>query len=159
MTTKPSCRDIELLTLAGEDRELSAAERSLIEDHLRGCGRCRAFIADRRVVREESAALRWPAPPDALVRGTRRLIIESASAVRPAALPAWVLVALAVTAIATGIWLTASLAGVTPEMTLADLPVTGLAAVLVIVQNAHMLLFAPVLLRKVRARREAAAGA
>jgi hypothetical protein len=44
-------------------------------------------------------------------------------------------------------------------MTLADLPVTGLAAVLVIVQNALMLLFAPVLLRKVRARREAAAGA
>lgn len=158
MTTRLSCRDVELLTLAGEDRELTAGERGLIEDHLRGCARCRVFAADRRALREQSAALRWPSPPDALLRRTRRLVLEKAAG-RPAQLPAWVLVALAVAAIATGLWLTVSLSGVTPEMTLADLPVAGLAAVIIIVQNALMLLFAPVLLRKVRARRSAAASA
>jgi anti-sigma factor RsiW len=159
MTTRLICRDVELLTLAGEDHELTAGERSLVEDHLRGCARCRDFAADRRALREESAALRWPAPPEALVRATRRRLLESATAVRPASLPAWVLVALAVAAIATGVWLTVSLSGVTPDMTLADLPVAGLAAVLIIVQNALVLLFAPVILRKVRARRGAALGA
>jgi anti-sigma factor RsiW len=159
MTTRLSCRDVELLTLAGEDRELTAGERGLVEDHLRGCARCRVFAADRRALREQSAALRWPSPPDALLRRTRRLVLENAALGRPVPLPAWVLVALAVAAIATGLWLTVSLSGVTPEMTLADLPLAGLAAVIIIVQNALMLLFAPVLLRKVRARRVAAVGA
>jgi len=157
MTTRLSCRDVELLTLAGEDRELPAGERRLVEGHLRGCARCRAFAADRRALREASAALRWPPPPDALVRATRRRLEDYAG--RPASLPTWVLVALAVAAIATGLWLTVSLSGVTPETTLADLPVAGLAAVLIIAQNALVLLFAPVILRKVRARRGAAAGA
>lgn len=155
MTTKLSCRDVELLTLAGEDRELTARERSLVEDHGRDCGRCRAFGADRRAIRAEAAALSWPAPPDALVRKTRRALLEDATKAGTAALPAWVLVAMAVVAVGLGLWLAFSLAGVTPDMTLADLPAAGLAAVLIIVQNALMLLLAPVVLRTVRARRGA----
>jgi hypothetical protein len=159
MTTRPSCRDVELLALAGEDRELAAGERSLVEEHRRDCGRCRAFAADRLAIRAETAALRWPEPPDALVRKTRRLLLESAPDPRPAAPPAWVLVAMALVAVATGLWLAVSLAGVTPDMTLADLPVAGLAAVLIIIQSALTLLFAPVVLRTVRARRGASESA
>jgi anti-sigma factor RsiW len=153
MTTHPTCRDVERLLIAGEDRRLSAGDRELVEGHLRSCARCRAFVEDRRAMREEVGALRWPAPPQALVRETRRLLLESGAGARPAAPPAWVLVALAAVAVATGVWLAVSLSGVTPEMTLADLPVAGLAAVFIIVQNALMLLLAPVVLRKVRARR------
>ncbi len=159
MTPRVSCRDIERLMLEGEDRELARAERSLIQDHLGGCDGCRAFAADRLAIRAETAALRWPEPPDALVRKTRRLLLESAPDARPAALPAWVLVAMALFAVATGLWLAVSLAGVTPDMTLADLPVAGLAAVLIIIQNALTLLFAPVVLRTVRARRAASESA
>jgi hypothetical protein len=152
MTTRLSCRDVERLTLAGEDRELSAGERSLVDDHRRDCGRCRAFAADRITIRAEAAALGWPAPPDALVRKTRRRLLESAADAGPAPLPAWVLIAMALVAVATGLWLAVSLAGVTPDMTLADLSLSGVAAVLLIIQNALMLLFAPVVLRKVRRR-------
>jgi hypothetical protein len=155
MTTKRSCRDVELLMLAAEDRKLEAGERSLIEDHGRECERCRAFAAGRRAIRAEAAALSWPAPPDALVRETRRLLLEDTTKAGTAALPAWVLVAMAVVAVGLGLWLAFSLAGVTPDMTLADLPTAGLAAVLIIIQNALMLLFAPVVLRTVRARRSA----
>lgn len=159
MTPRVGCRDIERLMLEGEDRELARAERSLIQDHLGGCDGCRAFSADRLEIREMTSAVRWPAPPDALVRKTRRLLLEKAPDLRPAALPAWVLVAMAVFAVATGLWLAVSLAGVTPDMTLADLPVAGLAAVLIIIQNALTLLFAPVVLRTVRARRGASESA
>jgi hypothetical protein len=159
MTPRVGCRDIERLMLEGEDRELARAERSLVEEHRRDCGRCRAFAADRLAIRTETAALRWPEPPDALVRKTRRLLLESAPDARPAALPVWVLVALTLVAVATGLWLAVSLAGVTPDMTLADLPVAGLAAVLIIIQNALTLLLAPVVLRTVRARRGASESA
>lgn len=159
MTTRLNCRDVERLTLAGEDRELAAGERRLIDEHGRDCERCRAFAADRAAIHAAAAALSWPAAPEALVRTTRRRLAGSEAGARPAVPPAWVLAAMAVVAVATGLWLTVSLAGVTPDMTLADLPAAGLAAVLIIIQNALMLLFAPVVLRKVRGRRGASESA
>lgn len=156
MTTRQSCRAIERLIVAREDGELLAAERGLVEDHLRGCERCRAFAADQDVVRREIASMPWPVLPAELDRRTRRALRQNGPEAAPAAIPAWVMVALAVVTIVTGIWLAVSLADVTPETTLADLPVAGLAAVLIIVQNALMLFFAPVVLRTFRARREGA---
>jgi hypothetical protein len=159
MTTKLACRDIERLLIQAEDRELATEERHLVADHLRGCGRCRGFAADRAVIREEIAAVRWPAPPDRLVRGTRRMLQDSGPDPGRAAVPTWVLVAMTAVAILTAAWLAFSLADVTPDMTLADLPVSGLAAVFIIIQNALTLLFAPVVLRTVRARRRASGSA
>jgi anti-sigma factor RsiW len=156
MTKGTGCRAIERLLAAGEDGELAAAERGLVEDHLRGCARCRAFAADRAVLRKEIASVPWPGLPDELDRRTRRALRPNGVGERAAGVPAWVLVALAVVTIATGIWLAVSLADVTPEMTLAELPVSGLAALIIIAQNALMLFFAPVVLRTYRARREAA---
>ena len=155
MTKSVRCRDVERLIIEGEDRELSREERSFVADHLRGCVRCRGFEADRAVIREEIAAVRWPALPDALVRRTRLMLLESGPGARAAAVPGWVLIAMAVVAVATGLWLAVSLADVTPDMTLADLPIAGLAAVFIIVQNALMLLLAPVVLRTFRAQRRA----
>jgi predicted anti-sigma-YlaC factor YlaD len=156
MTKEADCRAIERLLVAREDGELSAAERGLVEGHLRGCERCRAFAADRDAVRREIASVPWPALPPDLDRRTRRALRQNGPEAAPAAVPAWVLVALAVVTIVTGIWLAVSLADVTPETSLADLPVAGLAAILIIVQNALMLFFAPVVLRTFRVRREGA---
>jgi len=153
MTAHPGCRDVERLLIAGEDGSLLSGDRRIVEDHLQACGRCRAFAEDREAIRETAATLRWPAPPQVLVRETRRLMRESGARAVSAALPAWVLAALALAAVATGVWLAVALAGVTPETTWTDLPVAGLAAIFIIVQNALMLLLAPVILRKVRARR------
>jgi len=158
MTTRLSCRDVESLILEAEDRDLPEDLKRLVEDHLRGCARCRGFAADRTAIREGIAAVRWPDPPEALVRRTRRTIAGGREG-RAAAVPAWVIVALAVTAIVTGLWLAVSLADVTPDMTLADLPVAGMAAFVVIIQNAITLLLAPVVLRAVRSRRSASQSA
>jgi hypothetical protein len=81
------------------------------------------------------------------------MLLDGGTHDRPAAPPTWVLVAMALVAIVTGLWLAVSLADVTPDMTLADLPVAGLAAVFIIIQNALALLLAPVVLRAVRTRR------
>jgi hypothetical protein len=159
MTTKLSCRDVERLVLEDEGHELRAALGPLVEDHLRGCGRCRAFAADRSAIREEIGAILWPAPPDKLVRETRRMAFEEKPERWADGLPAWVLVAMAVMTIVTGLWLAVSLADVTPEMTLADVPVEAVAAVFVVIQNALVLFFAPVLLRAVRSRRSASESA
>jgi hypothetical protein len=155
MTTKLSCRDVEGLIIEGEDRELPRDAGRLVAGHLRDCPRCRGFAADRSAIRETFASARWPAPPELLVRRTRTTLLEAEAEDRAAGLPAWVLATMALMAIITGVWLAVSLADVTPDMTLADLPIGALAAVLVIVENALALVFAPVLLRTVRARRNA----
>jgi hypothetical protein len=155
MKTTLGCRDIERLILEDEDQDLNAGLAPLVEDHLHGCGRCRAFAADRAVIRKEAGALRWPAPSDRLIRETRRAALEAEPRPWTAGLPAWVLVAMAAMTVLTGIWLALSLADVTPEMTMAEAPIGALAAIFVVIQNALVLIFAPVLLRKVRARRGA----
>jgi predicted anti-sigma-YlaC factor YlaD len=157
MTPRSSCGDIERLILDGEGRDLGPGKRALVEEHLGTCARCRGFAADRDLIRGEAGAAGWPALPDDLDRRTRRLLRENAAGPRPAAVPVWLLAVLAVVTIVTGIGLAAALADVTPETTLADLSPAGLAAVVIIIQNALTLLFAPVVLRAVRARRGRAA--
>jgi predicted anti-sigma-YlaC factor YlaD len=153
MTKSLRCRDVERLMLEGEDRALPAEERGLVEEHLRGCTRCRRFAADRALVRAELAGVRWPAPPKELVLRTRRLL-RGAGAMAPPVVPVWVLVAMAAVTIITSIWLAVTLPDITPEISLADLPFGGLVAIFIIVQNALMLFCAPVVLRTARARRD-----
>jgi predicted anti-sigma-YlaC factor YlaD len=156
MTGSLRCREAERLTLESEDRDLPETKRSLVEAHLRGCRSCRDFAAERTLIRRELAAIRWPAPSDELVFRTRRLIRMRPPEAATAALPVWIIVALAVVSAVTAVGLAIAMADVTPNMTLADLPVGALAAVITIAQNALMLLFAPVVLRTFRARRGAA---
>jgi predicted anti-sigma-YlaC factor YlaD len=152
MTRSLKCRDIERLMLEGEDRRLPPGVQRLVEEHLRACARCRGFAADRALVRDELAGVSWPAPPEELVLRTRRLL-RDAGAAAPPVVPAWVIAALAAVTIITGIGLAVALADVTPDMALADMPIEAVAALFIIVQNALMLFFAPVVLRAVRARR------
>jgi predicted anti-sigma-YlaC factor YlaD len=151
MTRSLNCRDVERLMLEGEDRAFSAGERGLVEEHLHACARCRGFAADRALVRAELAGVRWPAPPDELVLRTRRMLRETGT---PAAVPAWILIALAAVTIITSIWLAVWLPDITPDTTLADLPLAARTAVFIIVQNALMLFCAPIVLRTARARRD-----
>ncbi len=159
MTARTNCGDVERLLLEGEDGALSPDGRALVEGHLRGCARCRDFAADRDAIRSELAAAPWPALPDELDRRTRRLVRSVGTEERAAALPAWLLVAVAVITIVTGLGLAAALADVTPETTWSDLSLRGLSAVFVIARNALTLLLAPVILRACRARRSASGNA
>jgi len=151
MTRSSRCRDIERIMLEGEDRALPVGERGLVEEHVRACARCRGFAADRALVRAELAGVRWPAPPDELVLRTRRMLRETGT---PAAVPAWILIALAAVTIITSIWLAVWLPDITPDTTLFDLPLAARTAVFIIVQNALMLFCAPIVLRTARAHRD-----
>jgi hypothetical protein len=152
MTKGLRCRDAERLILEGEDRRLSAAEERGLEEHRRECARCRGFAADRALIRESLAAVRWPAPAEGLVRKTRQAL-RRADAAAPAGLPVWVIVALAMITVLTSVWLAFSLPDLTPDTALADLPFAARAAIFVIVQNAIMLFCSPIVLRTARARR------
>jgi len=152
MTKGSRCRDVERLVLEGEDREYSAGEKRFVEEHLSGCVRCRGFAEYRAFVREELAGVQWPTPPEELVLKTRRMLSDAGTS-KTAILPAWVFVALAAVTIITSICLAIALPDINPDTTLADLPFAGRAAIFIIVQNALMLLCAPVVLRTARARR------
>jgi predicted anti-sigma-YlaC factor YlaD len=159
MTPTTGCRDVERLILESEGRKLGPDEEAFVEGHLGSCGRCRGFAADRETIRESAAALRWPDLPAGLDRRTRQLVQDGVAERRPATVPAWLLAALAIVTIVTGIGLAVSLADVTPETRLADLSPAGLAAVFIIIQNALTLLLAPVVLRTFRARQAASGSA
>ncbi len=159
MTKRTRCRDVERLALEGGDRALTAEERRIFEEHVRGCGECRSFASDRALIGGELASVNWPKPSDELVSRTRRKMRKLETAPEPAALPGWVLIAMAAVTVMTALWLAVSLADVTPDMTLAELPVAGLAAVFIIIQSTLTLFFAPVVLRAVRARRGASESA
>lgn len=152
MTKGLRCRDVERLMLEGEDREYSAGEKRFVEEHLRGCARCRGFAQYRSFIRGELAGVRWPMPPEELVLKTRRMLRDAGTATI-AVLPAWVLVALAVVTIITSTWLAFTLPDINPGTTPADLPIAARAAIFIIVQNALMLFCAPVVLRTARSRR------
>jgi len=153
MTKSLRCRDVERLLLEREDGAFAAGEERLVEEHLRACAGCRGFTADRALIRGELTGVRWPEPPAELVSRTRRMLRRRGPERATAVPPAWVLISLAAVTIITALWLAVSLADVTPDMTLADLPLAALGAVLIIVQNAVMLFCAPVVLRAFRMRR------
>jgi len=154
MTKSLRCRDVERLLLEGEDRGDLAGEKRFIEEHLRGCARCRGFASDRAFLRAGFAGIQWPTPPEELVLRTRRMLRDAGSA-KKTVLPAWIVVALAAVTIITSIWLAITLPDINPDTTLADLSFIARAAIFIIVQNALMLFCAPIVLRTARAPREA----
>jgi len=151
MTKSLRCRDVERLMLEGEDRGDLAGEKRFVEEHLRGCARCRGFAADLAFLRDELAGVPWPTPPDELVLRTRRMLRDAERTKKPV-LPVWIVVALAAVTMITSILLAITLPDVNPDTSLANLPFVGRAAIFIIVQNALMLFCAPIVLRMARAQ-------
>jgi hypothetical protein len=152
MTRTSKCGKIERLLLDIEGRGPSAAERALIEGHLRGCRACAGFAADRALIRDAAGRLSWPAAPARLVAETRRMLFRAPAVVRrPAIPPVWVMAVMGLVTIATGLWIGAWLPDIAPDMTLADLSAPARAALLILAQNALMLISAPAVLRSARA--------
>jgi anti-sigma factor RsiW len=149
------CKAIERLILEGEDRPLDETERVRIEEHLRVCAACRAFLAARTALRENARGLGEAALPSSLDERTRRMCIESldgrfpagsrATAGRRIPMPV-IAVAIVFTALA-AVWLAGTLSDVTPGDTL---PAAAWIAVAFIAQNVLMLFLSPVIFRSAR---------
>src|SRR4030042_5957593 len=52
------CKDLQELLLADADDELSGTQRDFIENHLKGCVKCRITLADYKKTRENLLNLR-----------------------------------------------------------------------------------------------------
>jgi anti-sigma factor RsiW len=144
-----TCRTVESLIIDSEDRRLGADELRRVEEHLAVCPACRGFAAGRRAIRDDLKAALPGLPPPELVEATRRRCLEAlnplASEARPSRrLPAPIAAALGLLTVLTMTWLTMVLAGAEPDQAL---PPAGWAALVLIIQNALMLFFAPVVFR------------
>lgn len=168
------CKSVEKLLLAGEDRDRTAAEKQAVEAHLADCPACREFQEARQRMRAGLTDLWRAEPPQALSERTRRACLDalrrgrSASpdhdpAARPRAsrggsrIPAPVIAASAVFTAATVVWVVLSLLGAGPLdswKSLEALPLAAQVGLLLVAQNAFVLLLAPVILRRGRGDRE-----
>jgi len=155
------CQDFERLMLESDDRELLREERPALEEHLEGCSKCAAFRSFRGSLREQLREAAGPALPDELsdrVRLRCRAELDSLARTRagqdfgrrPAAVPWPIWAALLVL---TGLTLVFLVPGLEEFRQSQKLTLGAIVALLVILQNALMLLCTPLLMRRGRLSR------
>ena len=155
------CQDFERLILGSSDRELLLEDRLALEKHLESCPGCEAFQSFREDLRRCLREATGPELPSELsdqVRLRCRAELDSLSRARtgrdsqtlPEAAPWPILAALAVL---TGLTLTFLIPGLEKFRQSQELTLGTVLAILVILQNALMLFFAPLLMRRGRLSR------
>ena len=153
------CKDIERLIIDGLDRTLSRQELNEIEQHVIRCPSCARFQEDLHKIRNGLKSLPCPDPSEELVNKTKSLCSTEMEAMRvpyssaiqgarPKAVPKIIWAAMCALVVLTGI-LIISLLPLGFEIEESLSPKTALIFTL-IVQNAAMLFFAPILIQKFR---------
>ena len=155
------CKDIERLIVASSDEELSPEEVKVVEEHLADCAQCAQLRDDLKKIWMDMKAMPKPVLPRELAEKTRQRCYadlkkqlearKSALLARPSSIPIYVwAVLIAVTLLTMFITIP-----VISEIKLDESLTFKSAAVLtLIIQNAVMLFFAPVLIRKYRSKRQ-----
>jgi hypothetical protein len=152
------CQDFERLMLESGERELLREERRALEEHLETCPDCAAFRSFRGGLRSRLREAAGPALSVELSNNVRlrcRAELNSLSRSRagqdfgrrPAAVPWAVLAALLVL---TGLTLVFLIPGLEEFRQSQKLTLGTVLVLLVILQNALMLFFAPLLMRRGR---------
>lgn len=141
------CQDVERLMLESSGRELTREEKRLLSEHLESCPDCTAFRAFRTGLRSSWTDVPAPDLDGALVEKVRRRChdeIRLKSPLRSAVVPLSIWVAFGVlTVITLGFFIPQILDFfTTKEFT----PALGFMLV-ILLQNAVMLFFAPVIMR------------
>lgn len=154
------CQDIERLIIDASERGLSQEEIRAIEDHTSSCAKCARF-------REELASIRAclrnssrPALPDEFARKTQELCYAEMEPLRGAAqkleprirnhsIPKLIWASLFSLIVITGFLLLPLIRDIELEKTFSF---PAVVVLFLIIQNAAMLFFAPVILRKFRSQ-------
>ncbi len=156
------CKDIERLIIDSSDEDLSSEELSAIEKHIVHCALCARFRDDLEKIRMGVKTMPQPALPPDLAQKTR-LRCQAEISRRPAAvkktaklipsdaIPKYVWAALLPLILLTVFALAPTLKGIRLDQTLTF---TSAAALTIIIQNAVMLLFAPILIRRRRWKKQ-----
>ncbi len=150
------CKDIEHLIIESSDEDLSLEELSTIEKHIARCALCARFQDDLEKIRMGVKTIPQPILPPDLAQNTRRRCQAEISR-RPAAakkiarlipsdsVPKYVWAALLPLILLTVLVIAPTLKEIRLDQTLTF---ASAAALTIIIQNAVMLLFAPILIRR-----------
>jgi hypothetical protein len=149
------CKDIERLIIDASDEDLSAEELSAIEKHFARCALCARFQDDLEKIRMGVKTIPQPVLPPDLAQKTR-LRCQAEISQQPAAgarisklipsepIPKYVWAVLLPLILLTVFLLAPTLKEIRLDQTLTF---TSVVALTIIIQNAVMLLFAPILIR------------
>jgi hypothetical protein len=155
------CKDIELLILDSRERKLTQSEVRTIEQHLALCTACTAFKNDLVKLRNGVNHLRQPAPSADLFEKTQALCREELAATPYT--PAGFGLKLRRFPIPKFIWISIPvIMGITTYLMLPGLKdlaaqsrsLQSLTVLTIILQNAALLVLAPILIKSLRRRRE-----
>ncbi|MGD9346393.1 MAG: zf-HC2 domain-containing protein [Candidatus Aminicenantes bacterium] len=152
------CKDIERLIVDASERGLSEEEVKPIEKHVSSCARCARFQEELEGIRVCLRNSSKPILPDDLARKTRDLCyaeIESLRGapqkakppVRSRSIPKLIWAAIFSLIVITGFLLLPFIRDIEVEETFSF---PALVVIFLIIQNAAMLFFTPVILRKFR---------
>ena len=156
------CKDIERLIIDSSERDLNQGELSAIEQHFTQCTECVCFQEDFRNIRISLKKMSTLIPPDELERRTKVLCqdeLESrlgsekqlVSQTRPSPVPWIIWGALVSLIVLTGFFMVSLFRDIGLEQPLSFESVFVLSLML---QNAVMLFFAPVIIRKYQSQRK-----
>ncbi len=156
------CKDIERLIIDSSDEDLSQEELSAIEKHVARCTLCTRFQDDFEKIRMDVKTIPQPVLPPDLAQKTRRRCQAEISQQHAAAskiaklissdpIPKYVWAALLPLIILTVFALAPTLKEIRLDQTLTF---ASAAALTIIIQNAVMLLFAPILIRRRRWKKQ-----
>lgn len=155
------CKDIERMIMASSDEELSPEEIKAVEEHLAGCAHCAQLRDDLKKIWMGVKSMPKPVLPPELAEKTRQMCYsewkkrseatKSALRASPSPIPIYVWGVLIVLTVLT-MFITIP---VISEIKL-DEPLTfkSTAVLTLIIQNAAMLFFAPILIRKYRSKKQ-----
>ncbi len=156
------CKDIERLIIDSSDEDLSSEELSAIEKHIVHCALCARFRDDLEKIRMGVKTMPQPVLPPDLAQKTR-LRCQAEISRRPAAaskiarlipsdpIPKYVWAALLPLILLTVFVLAPALKEIRLDQTLTF---ASVVAFTIIIQNAVMLLFAPILIRRHRWKKQ-----
>jgi anti-sigma factor RsiW len=156
------CKDIERLIIISSEEKLSPEESKSVEQHLEHCAHCARFRDDLEKIRLGIITMPKPMLPPDLAQKTRErcldeMRLQPASAkrifsrIRSYPIPIYVWAALVPLIIFTVLLV----APVIKEIRLGEsLAFESAAALTLLIQNAVMLFFAPILIRRYRSQRK-----
>jgi len=156
------CKDIERLIIDSSDEDLSSEELSAIEKHIVHCALCARFRDDLEKIRMGVKTMPQPVLPPDLAQKTR-LRCQAEMSQQPAAaskiarlipsdsIPKYVWAALLPLILLTVFVIAPTLKEIRLDQTLTF---ASVVAFTIIIQNAVMLLFAPILIRRRRWKKQ-----
>lgn len=156
------CKDIERLVIDSSEEDLSAEELSEIEEHVLHCAKCARFQDDLKKIRICLKEMTIRVPSAALIRRTQSICHTKMRTLHAAdrrtagqtnliSIPKYMWVALISLIVFTIIWMLPLLKDIRLNQTLSFETVVVFT---IMIQNAVMLFFAPLLIRRYRLKNQ-----